>query len=123
MSDEGLNPHWNGLKRGAMKRKTRLNPVSKMKHRRQARNIPKAVKDALHERSGGRCEALYFIRQPDGGFGTVRCPRHADDDHHVLPRSRGGKHTLDNLLHLCGFPHHAMCKDNPPEARAIGILK
>lgn len=50
---------------------------------------PKKVADAIEERSGGICE----------GCGK----RPAADKHHRKYASRGGKSTLDNALHLCGF--------------------
>lgn len=50
--------------------------------------IPKKVRDAVHERAKGRCE----------GCGKI-APLEL---HHRKYRSRGGKHTLANLVALCG---------------------
>lgn len=118
------------LKRSAFKRKAthkKLSPISKDKARRDKRFIPKAVMEALLLRSGGQCEVSdETLIPPNGMVGfsfMMRCQNKADDPHHVLPKSRGGKNTLDNLLHLCRYPHHAMCKDKPLEAKKLGILK
>ena len=50
--------------------------------------IPKPVRELVAKRSGGVCE----------GCGQAR----ATDMHHRRFKSRGGKDTPSNLLHLCG---------------------
>lgn len=57
--------------------------------------IPKKVDKKLRERSGEICE----------GCGL----KPATERHHRLYRSRGGKHTIENLLHLCGWGNHTGC--------------
>jgi len=42
--------------------------------------------------------------------------------HHILPRSRGGKHDLANLATLC-LGHHAYVHDHPKEAKSLGLLR
>lgn len=111
------------MKRGGpLKRRKRLCSVSKDPRRRAARFIPKDVLKALQARSGGQCECYYW-KESGVGMVYMRCPNKADDPHHRLPRSRGGKHTLENLKHLCRFPHHDMCKSDPRKARELGILE
>lgn len=69
---------------------------------RQPRNgIPRAVGRAVRERSGGLCEAC---RQPSGLH-----PSYGSDlrFHHVVPASRGGPETIENLRLLCGACHCA----------------
>lgn len=57
--------------------------------------IPAKVKRAVEARSGGVCE----------GCGQ----RPAVEMHHRKFRSRGGKHEVVNLLHLCGWGNHSGC--------------
>jgi 5-methylcytosine-specific restriction endonuclease McrA len=100
----------------------RLQPISKNKERRAKRFMPKDVIQAVLERSQGRCEAFDVV--PSGSaIHRIQCSNRAEEIHHVTPRSRGGKHEVDNLLHLCVIPHHTACKTNPIYARKIGILK
>jgi hypothetical protein len=54
--------------------------------------IPASITQQLFERSEGRCECI----KPEG-----RCSRPAISRHHIVARSRGGKHVLKNLLHVC----------------------
>lgn len=57
--------------------------------------IPKAVRAVVSERAGGACE---------------RCGRTCDVDlHHRKFRSRGGQHTVQNLVGLCGFGNTTGC--------------
>lgn len=57
--------------------------------------IPKRVRLLVAERSGGICE------------GCGQAP--ATEMHHRQYKSRGGKDTPDNLLHLCGWGNHTGC--------------
>jgi len=62
-------------------------------------------------RAAGLCEAH-----------TPECFRYGTQTHHVLPRSRGGKHELGNLLVVCASCHgwiHA----HPAISRQAGWLK
>src|SRR3546814_876167 len=54
---------------------------------------PAKVSKQIEERSGGICE----------GCGE----REATEKHHRKYKSRGGKDTLENALHVCGFGNNA----------------
>lgn len=73
----------------------------------RGRPIPAKKRQAVYERSGGRCEAAVDER----GHPDHRCLNKAEEIQHALPRSRGG-YLLDavpgeiyHLIHLCR-PHH-----------------
>lgn len=76
--------------------------------RKRTNPIPSTVRKALAVRSGGVCE-------------FPGCEWPAVHAHHRLRQSQGGKHTLANLLHLCGR-HHALIHDNPSWAYERGFL-
>lgn len=57
--------------------------------------IPQKVRDIVAERSQGVCE------------GCSAAP--AVEMHHRRFKSRGGKDTPSNLLHLCGWGNHTGC--------------
>lgn len=57
--------------------------------------VPKRVERLVRERAGGLCE----------GCGLNR----PTQLHHRRYRSRGGKHTVSNLLALCGSGNHTGC--------------
>jgi 5-methylcytosine-specific restriction endonuclease McrA len=57
--------------------------------------IPTKVRAGVHKRSCGVCE----------GCGL----RPAAEVHHRQYESRGGKHLLSNLIHLCGWGNHTGC--------------
>lgn len=57
--------------------------------------VPKRVERVVRERSAGHCE----------GCGLNR----PTQLHHRRYRSRGGKHTVSNLLALCGSGNHTGC--------------
>ncbi len=80
--------------------------------RNRARLIPRSVRDAVKERSGGQCEWSC-----DGAL----CVTEATHMHHRLRRSQGGKHTVANLLHLCAACH-LYIHDHPAESFAEGWL-
>jgi 5-methylcytosine-specific restriction endonuclease McrA len=42
--------------------------------------------------------------------------------HHILPRSRGGKHDLENLVTLCSR-HHEWAHGHPLAAKELGLLR
>lgn len=50
------------------------------------------------------------------------CGGIAECTHHVLPRSRGGKHTAANLLPLCHRCHQDV-HNRPEWAREKGFLR
>ena len=41
--------------------------------------------------------------------------------HHVLPRSRGGSHDVENLVLLCSW-HHEWAHGHPELAKGYGLL-
>ncbi|TQO23815.1 HNH endonuclease [Paramicrobacterium agarici] len=57
--------------------------------------IPAKVRRAVAERSGGQCERCFSA-------GPLEL-------HHRKFRSRGGKHTVENLVALCGWGNHTGC--------------
>jgi 5-methylcytosine-specific restriction endonuclease McrA len=87
------------------------------------KDIPAKVRAAVRARSGGRCEFRFWpgddLDAPLAG--DVRCRRRATEMHHRLPRSRGGAHTVENLVHLCS-PCHDWIEQNREEARHRGLL-
>ena len=62
-----------------------------MSNRRSGRMPDEAV-ELVEERSNGMCEA--------------RCGRRATEIHHRRYLSRGGRHNVANLVHLCGMGNH-----------------
>ena len=73
-------------------------------------SFPERVKKLVRQRSGGICE----------GCGTAL----ATEFHHRKYKSRGGKDTTANCLHLCGWGNHTGCHGlahsaNPPEGWAV----
>jgi 5-methylcytosine-specific restriction endonuclease McrA len=109
------------MKRTALKRYTPLRKVSKLKHRRQAVTIPKAVREAVKERSGGRCEGVEEICSGNNVH-RVRCVKNGSDMHHVKGKGRGGKNTSENIIYLCRSCHR-YTHDNPAKARELGLMK
>lgn len=61
-----------------------------------AEPIPAKVRDTVLARAAGRCE---------------RCGRHVQslELHHRKFRSRGGHHTIENIVALCGWGNHTGC--------------
>ncbi|QPZ39724.1 HNH endonuclease [Paramicrobacterium chengjingii] len=57
--------------------------------------ISKRVRAIVLERSGGQCERCFSA-------GPLEL-------HHRKFRSRGGKHTVENLVALCGWGNHTGC--------------
>ena len=73
-------------------------------------SFPPRVRRLIVARSGGVCE----------GCG------HADatEMHHRKYKSRGGKDTPSNALHLCGWGNHTGChgaahSDDPPQGHSV----
>lgn len=105
------------MKRSHLPRRTPLARGSKrLKSVGRSRRsiIPEAVKAAVRARSRSVCERK--VR------GIERCYFAATDFHHVLPRSQGGKHTVENLRHLCRLDHD-FCKLHPVAAEAEGLIR
>lgn len=83
------------------------------KRRAEERALRLAQADTL-VRSKGRCEAIpRGLEHLCTGLGT--------EYHHVLPRSRGGQHHPDNLVHLC-LTAHRLVHAQPDRARRLGLL-
>lgn len=68
-----------------------------------------ALRLALHERSGGACEACGRLR---GELGVV---------HHRQLRSQGGRHELTNLVVLHDGCHRFV-HENPSWSKAHGLI-
>lgn len=110
------------MKRSAFKPKPtwkRLEPISKNKRRARFRFVPPDILKQVKERSGGQCERMMKSEFND----MQRCPYEAmSQPHHILPRSQGGTHTLDNLLDLC-IECHRFSHVSVQRAIREGILK
>lgn len=65
---------------------------------------PKVAANVLH-RDGNNCQRC-------GGFRGIQL-------HHILPRSRGGRHTEENLTTLC-LSCHDWAHRNPAKAKEEG---
>lgn len=88
-------------------------PRVSAKRRAEERDLRRAHADVLL-RSRGRCEAITRgLEHLCTGLGT--------EYHHVLPRSRGGQHHADNLVHLCATAHR-LVHGQPARARRLGLL-
>lgn len=87
-----------------------ISPYSQ-KHRAKVAAYRKA-REAVQERSEGRCEARAF-----GG-----CTGTGEQAHHVLRRSQGGTDTPGNLLWLCAFCH-GWVHEHPKAAEEKGLLR
>lgn len=57
--------------------------------------IPAKVRALVLDRAGGRCEGC-------GGYAELEL-------HHRQYRSRGGKHSAENIVALCGWGNHTGC--------------
>jgi 5-methylcytosine-specific restriction endonuclease McrA len=77
-------------------------PVKKAE---RARN-PSKVIHQVHLRDQQRCQAISIKK----GQCTERRWLHV---HHRLPRSEGGKDTIDNLVTLCSFHHRMFHRSYP----------
>jgi hypothetical protein len=93
-------------------KRSKLNPISKDPAKRARRFVPQSVINLVKQRSGGICE---FIDK----FG-IRCQVPAErTPHHLLNRSQGGKHTVENLRDSC-WHHNEFAKKHPDYAKALG---
>lgn len=72
--------------------------------------IPEKVRETVLARAGGRCEG---------------CGKSAPLElHHRRFRSRGGEHTVENIVALCGWGNHTGChgkahSTEPPQGWAV----
>ena len=73
---------------------------------KRKKDIPKASRDAVRERSGGLCE----VRLPG-------CQRIGHHLHHKKFRSAGGSHSPENLISVCNFCHEAIHDHKPGTSR------
>ena len=94
------------LKRSPMKRRTRLNPVSKK--RRAARPAWERVKRQVWARDHGICAVPW-------------CARRAEDAHHIRKRSQGGTDVMENLVALDRRCHDAT--DLPKGGRLLIMVQ
>jgi 5-methylcytosine-specific restriction endonuclease McrA len=63
----------------------------------RTKDIPKAVRESVLRRDRWRCR---------------RCGSEENLTlHHVVPRSRGGKHLPDNLVTVCWYKCHRLLED------------
>ncbi len=77
-------------------------PRKRIKGRKQraARKILKSVRSRCKDRANGNCERC-------GKY----CP-HTGEGHHRIPRSRGGKWTMDNIQWICHTCHVKAHREN-----------
>lgn len=100
------------MKRTPLPRRTRLRPRSPKRAAQAAEFQPLMV--ACYRRDGWECQLRHAVAE-------CECwgPLHP---HHILPRSRGGKDELDNLVTLCAA-HHQWTHLNPADAKRLGLLR
>lgn len=98
------------LRRSPLRPKTAPKRSTRRSKRRNDAEWHKARKSVL-KRSDGRCEAR--IRGCQGSAVHV---------HHILRRSQGGKHDLDNLMGVCHWCH-SYIHENPKESAERNFLK
>lgn len=84
------------------------NPI-KRKHKVDGRLVKS--RKLVAERCQGACEAR-----------TDVCTGQAEAVHHMLRRSQGGGHDVDNLLAVCTACHQFI-HGNPAKAVALGLLR
>jgi len=94
-------------------KRTRLNPVSEKKRADGA--VYLEARRQVYERSQGLCEGNVEGVCPP-------LPHTAEHVHHILRRSQGGGHELDNLVHLCARAH-IWTHDHPAAGRTLGLLR
>lgn len=89
-----------------------LRSITKDPKKRSLRFVQPSMIKQIKARSGGSCE---FIDEHG-----VRCSLDAErTPHHVVPRSLGGKHTVENLRDSCWF-HNQLAKNSPLYCRELG---
>lgn len=80
--------------------------------RRHANSTPVEIRKAVLARDV-HCQALPLW--PHACWGGLHV-------HHILPRGRGGKHEMDNLVVVCTLAHQYV-HGNPAWARDSGLLR
>ena len=99
------------MKHTPLKRKTPLRrsaPGRASRPRKQS--LPKKLRTAVYERAGGLCDCCGEWMDPE-----------TFDVHHRQLRSRGGKHTIENLVAL-KHEHHMWVHQHPAEATERGLM-
>ena len=96
------------MKRTPLNRKSPLRRTPFFRKPAKKSQVPPEIRDAVTARSGGLCE-------------WPSCPNPATDLHHKQMRSQGGKHTVDNLAHLCRGCHDRI-HANPAQSYEAGWL-
>ncbi len=125
-------------KKTQIKRGSGIRPISKAPHRLVKRFVPASVLKEVKARSGGQCEVLkftldgmifhrafnsefVFMIHPNMHWVSHRCPQMAQKQpHHLLKRSRGGKHEASNLCDCC-FSCHNWIENNDKKAVKYGL--
>ena len=74
------------------------------------KKMPVEVARVVGDRAGGRCEAMVF----------PVCTGGAEQLHHRQYRSRGGEHTVTNLVFICKACHDCV-HAHPRESAEIGL--
>lgn len=88
-------------------KRTRLNPIGKKGKAHRLRMD--LLRPTVFARALWRCE-------------FPGCGSECHHAHHVLPRSRGGPDTLENLIAVC-FTHHQWIHAHPIDAGRLGLLR
>lgn len=96
-----------------LKAKTPLRRVEPIGKRSRVKAVPKSIYEQVLARDLG-CVARDTVRD-------IRCFGRIDP-HHILPRSRGGKDTLDDLASLCRA-HHEWVHAHPAQSYELGLLR
>jgi len=92
-------------------------PIAPMsKQRKKSLEGYSELKAALIERARGRCEMGDYGPHAEGCNGV------GQDPHHILPRSLGGEHTLENLVWLSRRCHD-LAELNPAGSIQTGVSK
>ena len=76
----------------------------------RSNKIPKKLRTAAYERAGGLCDCCGEWMDPE-----------TFDAHHRQLRSRGGKHTIENLVAL-KHEHHMWVHQHPAESTDRGLM-
>ena len=99
-------------RRKAPLKRSPMAPRDNLLRRKPAKqSIPKRVRIEVATRSLGFCEA----RVPGV------CTGNGEHLHHVVLRSRGGRHLASNLLHVCNADHRWI-HHHPAEATRLGLM-
>lgn len=91
---------------------------SEQRHGARSSRTLRALLPVLLERSGGHCEVV----EVDMASHRYRCVSVGRHPHHILPRSRGGADTPDNLVLVCDH-HHWLIHQDESWAQRMGYLR